>query len=113
MPIARLFPVLIVAIGLATVPVPAHAQACCKAEPLPAGGSTSFCLYELPGEEGGKKRWINLGIVQYVEAGRNEVKIGYGGGRFGSGYEVRIPVANAEEAFQQIEHMRKAAAACR
>lgn len=115
MTIAKRSPVPVAILALAAVLPPlAHAQSCCgKAEPLPTSGSTSFCLYEVPAEEGGKRRWINLGIVQYVEAARNEVKIGYGGGRFGSGYEARIPVANAEEAFQQVEHMRKAAAACR
>lgn len=114
MPIARIFPVLIAALAWAASPLPsAHAQACCKAEPLPTGGSTSFCLYELPGGDNGKRRWINLGIVQYVEASPNEVRIAYGGGRFGSGYEARIPVAGAEEALGHIERMRKAAAACR
>jgi hypothetical protein len=114
MPIAKSLPVVIAALGLAAAPLPsARAEACCKTPSLPAGGSTSFCLYELPADEGGRRRWINLGIVQYVESGRDEVKIGYGGGRFGSGYEARIPVASAEEAVLQVERMRKAAAACR
>jgi hypothetical protein len=76
-------------------------------------GSAAFCLYEIPVDDNGKRRWINLGIVQYVEATRAEVKISYGGGNFGSGHEARIPVASMEEAVAMIEKMRKAAAACR
>lgn len=114
MPIAKSLPVVIAALSLASGPLPsARAEACCKAPALQPGGSTSFCLYELPGDEGARRRWINLGIVQYIEAGHDEVKIGYGGGRFGSGYEARIPVAGAEEAFLLVERIRKAAAACR
>ena len=76
-------------------------------------GSTAFCLYELPMDDSGKRRWINLGIVQYVEATRTEVKISYGGGAFGSGYDAKIPVQNMEEALTTLEKMRKVAAACR
>jgi len=76
-------------------------------------GSTAFCLYEVPTDETGKRRWINLGIVQYVDATRAEVKISYGGGAFGSGYDARIPVASMEEALAMLEKMRRVAAACR
>lgn len=76
-------------------------------------GTTAFCLYEIPSDEAGKRRWINLAIVQYVEATRTELKIYYGGGSFGSGHEVRIPFASMEEAATVFEKLRKAAAACR
>lgn len=76
-------------------------------------GSTAFCLFEVPQDESGKRRWINLGIVQYVEATATEVKISYGGGSFGSGHETRIPVAGMEAALQVLEKMRRVAAACR
>lgn len=76
-------------------------------------GSTAFCLYEVPADESSKRRWINLGIVQYVEATRTEVKISYGGGAFGSGYDAKIPVQNMEDALITLEKMRKVAAACR
>lgn len=76
-------------------------------------GSTAFCLFEVPHDENGKRRWINLGIVQYVEATATEVKIFYGGGSFGSGHETRIPVAGMEAALQVLEKMRRVAAACR
>lgn len=76
-------------------------------------GSTAFCLFEVPQDENGRRRWINLGIVQYVEATATEVKIFYGGGSFGSGHETRIPVAGMEAALQVLEKMRRVAAACR
>lgn len=76
-------------------------------------GSTAFCLYEVPLDENGKRRWINLGIVQYVEATSTEVKIFYGAGSFGSGHEARIIVADMEAALQVLEKMRRVAAACR
>lgn len=82
------------------------------AQPL-TPGSTAFCLYEIPVDEGGKRRWINLGIVQYVEATRTELKIAYGGGFFGAGHEAKIPVASLEEALTLLEKMRRVAAACR
>lgn len=78
-----------------------------------AAGSTAFCLYEIPADETGKRRWINLAIVQYVEATRTELKIAYGGGAFGSGHEARIPVPSIEEALLTLEKLRGAAAACR
>ena len=76
-------------------------------------GSTAFCLYELPPDEFGRRRWINLGIVQYIEAKDLELKIYYGGGSFGSGYEAKLSLAKPEDAIAAIEKIRKAAAACR
>jgi hypothetical protein len=76
-------------------------------------GSTAYCLYEVPTDESGKRRWINLAIVQYVEVTRTELKIFFGGGSFGSGHEARIPFASMEEAAAIMEKLRKAAAACR
>ncbi|OHC70605.1 MAG: hypothetical protein A3H93_13500 [Rhodocyclales bacterium RIFCSPLOWO2_02_FULL_63_24] len=76
-------------------------------------GSTAFCLYEIPVDETGKRRWVNLGIVQYVEATRTELKLYYGGGSFGSGHEAKIQVASLEEAQVVLEKLRQVAAACR
>lgn len=76
-------------------------------------GSTAFCLFETPVDEAGKRRWINLGIVQYVEATRTEVRIVYGAGSFGAGHEAKFAVGNAEEAAALLEKMRRVAAACR
>lgn len=76
-------------------------------------GSTAFCLYEVPSEDATKRRWINLGIVQYIEVGAKEIRIYYGGGAFGSGHEARIAVGSAEDAQQILEKLRRVAAACR
>ena len=76
-------------------------------------GSTAFCLFEVPLDESGKRRWINLGIVQYVEVTQTEVRIFYGAGSLGSGHEARIVVASMEAALQVLEKMRRVAAACR
>lgn len=76
-------------------------------------GSTAFCLYEIPADEPGKRRWINLGIVQYIEATRTELKIYFGGGSLGSGHEAKIPYAGMDEAAAIMEKLRKTAAACR
>jgi hypothetical protein len=86
-------------------------RAACAEPVIP--GSTAYCLYEVPTDEPGKRRWINLAIVQYVEATRTELKIFYGGGSFGAGHEARIPLATLEEGAAIMEKLRKAAAACR
>ncbi len=76
-------------------------------------GSTAFCLYELPGDDSGKRRWLNLGIVQYVESTRNELKIFYGGGNLGSGHEARIPFSSPEQLQEVMDRIRQTAANCR
>ncbi|MBI5898192.1 MAG: hypothetical protein HZB40_03080 [Rhodocyclales bacterium] len=76
-------------------------------------GSTAFCLYEVPADDTGKRRWVNLGIVQFVEATAREVRIVYGGGAFGAGHESRIQVNSMEEAQTVLEKLRRVAAACR
>ena len=76
-------------------------------------GSTAFCLYELPPDGDGKRRWINLGVVQYVEFDRNELRIYYGGGRLGSGHEAHLPLASPILLEETLEKIRQAAASCR
>lgn len=76
-------------------------------------GSTACSLCEIPTNEPGKRRWINLAIVQYVEASLTELKIYFGGRSFGAGHEAKIPFAGMEEAAAVMEKLRKAAAACR
>ena len=83
-----------------------------RAQPV-IPGSTAFCLYEVSVDENGKRRWLNLGIVQYVEASAREVRLVYGGGAFGAGHEARIPVSGIEEAQTVLEKLRRVAAACR
>ena len=100
------------ALGLILAAILAGGLRAACAETLSAG-STAYCLYEVPADDPGKRRWINLAIVQYVEASRSEVKVYFGGGSFGSGHEARIPISSMEEAAVVMEKLRKAAATCR
>jgi hypothetical protein len=77
-----------------------------------ATGSTAFCLLQVPSDDPSKQRWINLGIVQYVETMQNELHIVYGGGNFGAGHDLRLVYASPEEAAAQLDRMRQAAADC-
>lgn len=74
-------------------------------------GSAAFCLYELPDEDG-KRRWINLGMVQYLEFVRNELRIYYGGGSLGSGHEARLPITGLAQLEETLEKIRQVAANC-
>ncbi len=74
-------------------------------------GSSAFCLFALPAENG-SQRAINLGIVQYVDVRTDEVRIYYGGGNLGSGYEARIPVKSRDEADAVLARLRRTAANC-
>jgi hypothetical protein len=111
------------ALALTTVAASVHAQD--LAVPTPATtplnaetkagvtpGSTAFCLYELPADGEGKRRWLNLGIVQYIELNRNELRIYYGGGNFGGGYEARIPVPAGSQVQDVLDKIRQTAAGC-
>ena len=80
--------------------------------PPPPAGSPAFCLFELP-TTGEKRVWINLGIVQYVEASAGEVKIVYGGGNLGSGHEARVPVKTYEESEELLRRLRQTAQNCK
>lgn len=95
---------------------------CCNASPAavqssPSGatvpGSTAFCLFEVPGDDDGRRKWINLGIVQYLELGRNDLRLYFGGGNFGGGYETRIPVPSQSDGLALIDRIRQAAATCK
>ncbi|WP_374403197.1 hypothetical protein [Niveibacterium sp.] len=74
-------------------------------------GSTAFCLFALPAENG-TQRWVNLGIVQYVEARADAVQITYGGGNLGSGYDAKIPVKSPDEARAVMQRLRQTAEDC-
>jgi hypothetical protein len=74
-------------------------------------GSTAFCLFEVSGH-GEKKVFINLGIVQYIEVLRDELRISYGGGNLGSGHEVRLPIKNVDEANVFLQRLKQTAADC-
>ena len=79
--------------------------------PPAAAGSTAFCLFALPNENG-IQRSINLGIVQYVDVRADEVKIAFGGGNLGSGHEVHIQVKSRDEAEAVLARLRQTAARC-
>lgn len=82
------------------------------AEPAPApAGSTAFCLFALPADNG-TQRFINLGIVQYVDLRADELRIYFGGGNLGSGHEARIPVKSRDEADAVLARLRTTAARC-
>ena len=95
------------------VPTPVAAPLAAEIKTATAASSTAFCLYELPADGEGKRRWINLGIVQYVELVRNELKIYYGGGNFGGGYEARIPITADTPIQDVLDKIRQTAAGCR
>ena len=106
------------ALCLSLLSATARAQ-CCNgpAAPAPAppasAGSTAFCLFEVPADDNGRRKWINLGIVQYVELGRNELRLSYGGGNFGGGHETRMAVASPADGAALLDRIRQTAAACK
>lgn len=77
-----------------------------------AVGSTAFCLFELPAEAG-NQRLLNLAAVQYMDLARDELKIVYGGGNLGGGYELKIPFKSRDDAQALIRRMQHAARECR
>jgi hypothetical protein len=79
---------------------------------MAADGGGGFCLFELPDDGSGKLRFVNLTIVQFVELGKEELKIVYGGGALGSGYEAKVALKDPEEGKAIIDRMRKTAGAC-
>lgn len=75
-------------------------------------GSPSFCLFELPPEHG-NRIWVNLSFVQYIELRHDELRVYYGGGNFGSGQRLRVPVASQADGLAFMKRMQTAAASCR
>jgi hypothetical protein len=100
---------LALAAAAARAQTPPPSVSAAKAEP----GSTAFCLFEVPGDDASRRRWVNLGIVQYVEVGNGEVKVAFGGGNLGSGHEIRVPTASRDEGLAFVDRMRRAAGECR
>ena len=74
-------------------------------------GSASFCLYGLPAD-GDSQRFVNLGIVQFVDVHTDYVQLTYGGGNLGSGHEARIPVKSHDEALALLNKLRQTAEEC-
>ncbi len=78
-----------------------------------AAGSITFCLFELPGSSSETRRLINLVGVQYVELSSDQLRIFYGGGNMGGGYEARIALKRREDGQDLIARMQKAAQECK
>jgi hypothetical protein len=76
-------------------------------------GSITFCLFELPGNSSDTRRLINLVGVQYMELSGDQLRIFYGGGNLGAGYEARIGLKSREEGQDVIARMQKAAQECK
>jgi hypothetical protein len=93
--------------GQAPAPAPAANGETVSGKPA----SAAFCLFEVPG--GSTRKFINLGIVQYVELGADDVRIYYGGGNLGSGHEARFPLKSREDGPALIARMQKAAQDCK
>ena len=80
---------------------------------LGKNASSAFCLFELPAEATATThRFINLGFVQYIELGREELRVAYGGGSLGGGHEARIPLKTKEEGVELIKRMQRLAREC-
>lgn len=76
---------------------------------LPA--STGLCLLEVPGNSA-TTRYVNLAIVQYVEISKERLRLVFGGGNFGAGYEADFPVKTREEALAQLRRIEQQAQRC-
>lgn len=85
---------------------------CAPVPGMAADGSGGFCLFEVPDDGSGTRKYINLPIVQFVELGPDELKIVYGGGSLGSGYVAKISLKHPDEGKAIIEQMRKTADKC-
>ncbi len=97
-----LFPLL-----LALASTPARAG-----EPLPRlPSSTAFCLFEVPAE-GDVQRLVNLGIVQYMELSKEDLRVFFGGGNLGSGHETSIRVKSRAEGLEWVARMQATAHDC-
>ena len=70
-----------------------------------------FCAWKIPLETK-PERWINLTVVQYIDLGDEEVKISFGGGNLGSGYDAKIPVKSRDEAAKILKSMQDSAKLC-
>ena len=74
-------------------------------------GSAGFCLFEIPGKEG-TTRLVNVVIIQFVDVMRDRVRLTFGGGNFGSGYETDIPMRNREDGMDFVRRLQLAAREC-
>lgn len=77
-----------------------------------AESAPAFCLYKIT-NDGKSERFVNLTVVQYVELNDTDVKLFFGGGNFGAGHEVKLPVKNRDEGRQLLRDLQKAGKECK
>lgn len=99
--------------GSSQLPAGAAESAETPLTPGETEASSAFCLFEIPPVSGGARRLINLGIVQYVDLADDELRIAYGGGNLGSGYEAKIALKSKEQGLELLARMRKTARECK
>lgn len=87
------------------------AQAVERPGALQPPGSAGFCLFEIPGKDGAT-RLVNIVIIQFVDVMRDRVRLTYGGGNFGSGYEADIAVKSREEGMELVRRLQQTAREC-
>lgn len=75
------------------------------------GLAATFCPWKTPGEAK-TERFINLTVVQFIDIGDEDVKIAFGGGNLGSGYDVKIATKSREDGFKILKAMQEAARQC-
>jgi hypothetical protein len=73
--------------------------------------AATFCPWKTP-SEAKTERFINLTVVQFIDIGDEDVKIAFGGGNLGSGYDVKIPTKSREDGFKILKAMQDAAKQC-
>ena len=71
--------------------------------------AATFCAWKIPNDD---KRWINLTVVQYIDVGDEDVRIAFGGGNLGSGYDIRIPTKSREDGAKILKAMQDASKQC-
>lgn len=104
-------PLLLIAVLLAGTSARAQDADRPTAPPSLLPGSAVLCLYGLPGKEG-TTRYLNLAIVQHIELTKERVRLTYGGGNFGSGYDIDITVKSRDEGLDLIRHIQQTARDC-
>ncbi len=73
--------------------------------------AATFCPWKVP-SDAKTERFINLTVVQFVDLGDEDVKIAFGGGNLGSGYDIRIQTKNRDDGSKIIKSMQDAAKLC-
>ena len=73
--------------------------------------AATFCPWKAPAEVK-PERFINLTVVQYVDLSDEEIRISFGGGNLGGGYEVKVATKNREDGMKILKSMQEASKQC-